>query len=98
VRQTGQKVAVIFGNEAVIAGLRDVVVDVSNRVEERREAVELLVQKRRKDFVPPLIGLLDDSALRIDALRGLAAYGDRVAAEAILAHFAKFNDAEKADA
>jgi putative membrane-bound dehydrogenase-like protein len=98
VRADAKRLAVLFGDPAVLAEAHAVLMLPSAPIEERREALELLLGKRVRDLPAKLLALLDDGALRRDALRGLAAYDDKSAAALILAKFATFDDGEKADA
>lgn len=95
---SARRLAVLFGDKYVLDQLRAVALDSRSKTVERQEALGLLVDHRSKTLPPTLIALLDDDALRGDALRGLAAFDDPTAAEAVLARFAKLNDAEKTDA
>jgi putative heme-binding domain-containing protein len=98
VRRTAKKLAVTFGDPVVLAALEATVNDTANSSAARRDALELLVDKRTKSLPKTLVDLLDDQSLRNDALRALAVYNAPMAAEAIIVRFAKFTDAERADA
>lgn len=98
VQEAAQRIAVLFGDQTVLRELETTLVDVGAEPNRRRQALELLVGKRTPSLPPTLVALLDDDALRTDSLRAVAAYDDKLAADAIITRFAKFSDAEKADA
>lgn len=98
VREAAQRIAVLFGDQTVLRDLETTLVDIGAEPNRRRQALELLVGKRTTSLPPTLVALLDDDALRTDSLRAVAAYDDKLAADAVIARFAKFTDAEKADA
>jgi putative membrane-bound dehydrogenase-like protein len=98
VHKATEKLAVVFGDVHVIDKLEETLVDKAQPVDARREALDLLVEKRLKSLPRSLVPLVDDPALRSDAIRALAAYDDEAAAERLVSRFGSFNDAEKADA
>lgn len=98
VQRSATKLAVLFGDEAVIAQLREILSDQKADLAKRRRALDLLIGRRTSDLIPTLLTLLDTPQLRSEGLRGLAVYNDPIAAEAIITRFAKFSDAEMADA
>jgi len=98
VRNDALKLAVLFGDDEVMGKLHSTLSDTSVTLAARRHALDLLIGKRSPELGQTLVALVDDDALRSDALRALAAFDDATAAEAIITRFAKFTDAEKADA
>jgi putative membrane-bound dehydrogenase-like protein len=97
VRQA-EAVAVIFGDEKVIADLVRRISDTAANAEERRAVIELLVSRKIPELGKTLRGLLDDPAVRQAAIRGLAAFPDAETPAAILKAYPKFTAEEKADA
>jgi putative membrane-bound dehydrogenase-like protein len=98
VRQKVMVLSVIFGDPLALAVLRKTAGDARADRAARRTALQTLVDKRVADLVPLLHNLLDDRALRRPALRALAAYRDSGTPARILKRYAKFSEAEKADA
>jgi putative heme-binding domain-containing protein len=98
VRERALVLAVLFGDPQALATLRKTVVDSKADLAARRRALQTLVEKRAQDLLPLLRQLLADRTLRGPALRGLAAFTDEGTPAVILRHYARFSDAEKADA
>jgi putative membrane-bound dehydrogenase-like protein len=98
VRDTVDRLGVVFGNEALLTKTLATLADDGAKTEARRRALELLVPKRRPDLLPVLLTLLDADGLRGDALRALASYDDSQVPAAVLGRFGKLTDAEKTDA
>jgi putative heme-binding domain-containing protein len=98
VRKAAKKISVLFGDESTIVALLATLTNESVSVDERREALELLLPKRLPDLLPLVVALLDRAELRSEALRALGTFDNKAVSEAILGRFAKFTDAEKADA
>ncbi|MBY0512681.1 MAG: c-type cytochrome, partial [Gemmataceae bacterium] len=97
VRQA-EAVAVLFGDPAAIAELTARTANPAVPVDDRRFALDLLVQKKPAGFGTTLHALLADPQLRGAAIRGLAAFPDDATPAAILKHYATFTPPEKADA
>jgi putative membrane-bound dehydrogenase-like protein len=98
VRELATALAVVFGDERVMASLRATVQDEAAPAAKRQSALQLLTDKRPPGLIPLLHGLVTDPALRGPAVRALAAYNDPATPALILKHYADFTGAEKADA
>jgi putative heme-binding domain-containing protein len=90
--------ALDFEEPKAIATLRGIVKDPTAPHEIRRRALSALVERRVPGIAPALQALLDDSVLRSQALRALAAYDDPATPEMILRHYAKLSESERDDA
>lgn len=97
-RDAADRLGVIFGDEKLLAELAATLGDSTAEPVARRRALELLLPKRSADLLPMLFKLLDDVALRGDAVRALASYDDAKIAVALVSRFSTFTDAEKSDA
>ncbi len=97
VREKVLLLSVLFGDKEAIAALRATVGDAKAGAAARRTALQTLVEAKAADL-PLLRGLLTDPALRGPALRALAGFNDAAVPPMILAQYATFDDAEKADA
>jgi putative heme-binding domain-containing protein len=98
VREYTLTLSVLFGNPQALADLKRTVEEGKADAAIRARALQTLLDKRA-DGVPALLRkLLDDTALRRPALRGLAAYDDATTPSLILRHYARLSEAEKADA
>ncbi len=98
VREVSRALAVLFGDKSALAEVRATLVDAKAAPEARQAALAVLLQRRPEDLVRLLQALLDDTAMRGAAIRGLAAYADPQTPALVLKHYAKLNDAERDDA
>ncbi len=67
-------------------------------VDERRRALQMLVAQRQPELVPELRAALDDAALRVDAIRAIAAFDDEGLGKLLVARFQTFNSVERSEA
>jgi putative membrane-bound dehydrogenase-like protein len=98
IRREAEAVAVVFGDEKVIAEVTKRLTDSTATAEDRRAAIELLLPRKQPEFRKTLVALLDDPAVRSAAIRGLAAFADAETPAAILKAYPKFTADEKLDA
>jgi putative membrane-bound dehydrogenase-like protein len=64
----------------------------------RRRALQALASQRRPQLVPELAGAVDDPALRIDAIRAVAAFDDEGLGKLLVQRYGTFTSGEKAEA
>lgn len=98
VREQAQILALIFGDPQVLTALRNSVLDEKTSLEDRKQALNALIEKRVKDLTPTLLKLLEDKNFLSEALRGLAAYSDKSIPLKILEYYPKFTNDQKQDA
>lgn len=98
VREAAKELSVIFGDEASLAALRDIMMNRELPGAERGRALETLVQKRVPGLAKDLRQLLSHRAVRRAAIHGLAIIPDEENAAAILQHYSEFDAQEKIDA
>jgi putative membrane-bound dehydrogenase-like protein len=98
VRLQADKLALVYGDSAAARTLQQMMQNSTADAARRREALVALVDARPAGLAPLLQKLLDDAALRSDALRGLAAYADAHTPELILHSYAAWDAAQKRDA
>jgi putative heme-binding domain-containing protein len=98
VRQLAQTLSLTFGSKAALDALRAVLVDGKARLADRQKALTALVAARDPKLPEVLRGLLQNEALRREALRGLGAFEDAKTPAAILKIFVKLDTAGKRDA
>ena len=67
-------------------------------IEDRRKALQTLAAQRRPELVPELPSAIDDPALRVDAIRAVAAFDDDALGKLLIARYPSFSSAEKAEA
>lgn len=91
VRAAAQSLAVVFGDTAAFDLLRRTLSDRNAPVDERRRALRSLVSGADAKLLPVLHALLDDPALREEALGGLGAYDDPAVADQVLRRYEQFD-------
>jgi putative membrane-bound dehydrogenase-like protein len=96
-RGHGLHLGVLFGDEKAIDAVRKMAKNAAEPADKRRIALNMLRQKRVPELFALLSGMLDDSAVRSDAIRGLADFADPSIPELLLSRYSKLADAEKAD-
>ena len=67
-------------------------------IEVRRRALQTLAAQRRPELVPELRTAMDDPALRVDAIRAIAAFDDDGLGKLLVTRYSSFSGAEKAEA
>jgi len=98
VRERGMLLALIFGDQDAQSQLRAVVADAQVDPAVRCQAIAALTHAKSSDLTPLLRELLSDSAVRVAALRGLAAFDDAAAPAAILSRYPQFDAESKREA
>ena len=98
IRQRGTLLALVFGDRQAVTDLRAIVADTAFPAQVRIEAIGALTQAKTPELTPVLQQLLADPAVRVAALRGLAAYSDASTPRAILSRYASFDAATRQEA
>jgi len=98
VRKPATRLGLIYGDPRAAEALRATAADPAAPAADRREAIAALVEARVAGLAGTLQSLLADAAVRGDALRGLGAFDDPATPGLILARYAVFNEAHRADA
>jgi putative membrane-bound dehydrogenase-like protein len=98
VREPALLAALIFGDPQALAKLRRTAASTDFAADDRNQAIRALLQADASDLSPLLQSLLSDPAVRIAALRGLAAQQDAEAPAAILRHYESFDAAARQEA
>ncbi len=98
VREGAMVLAVTFGDEKAVEAMKATVADTSASAASRTAALHVLLRRGKPDLLPILQKLLDDKALRSDAIRGLAAFDDRETPGLLLKTYPTLAAAEKEDA
>jgi putative heme-binding domain-containing protein len=98
VRQKVLALSLIFGDPVALARLKATAADPRADLGARRAALQALVEKRAPGLVPILHKLLDEKALRGQALRGLAGYAASQTPRLILKLYPALSPVERADA
>lgn len=95
VKQQVQALGVTFGDEAAFANVRASLTSESASLEERRANLSALLAAKDPKLIGVLQKLVDDPAMREQALAGLAQYNDPQTARVILERYAQFSPSEK---
>jgi putative heme-binding domain-containing protein len=91
VRQMSLQLSQIFGDRSAADKALALALDANAPADERRSALRALVTQRNAAVAGALPGLLDDEALRVDAIRAYGALEDKRAPGLILARYAKLD-------
>ncbi len=95
VRQQAENLGVTFGDEAALSKVRTRIADKSAAIESRRESLSALVAAKDNKLAAVLHDLLNEPAMREQALAGLAQVNDPKTAELILARYSDLSASEK---
>jgi putative heme-binding domain-containing protein len=88
----------IFNDVRALNELRGIAIDIHQPAEARREAITALTQAKAPGLSKQLRGLLGDPAVRIAALRGLAASDDEATPGEVLKKYGEFDVAARQEA
>jgi putative membrane-bound dehydrogenase-like protein len=94
-RDLATALAAQFGDASASSALLAQAGDRARPVDERRSALLSALDLAQNLPASPLLALLDDAALRADALRGLARTSEPEVGGAILAHWSDLDEAER---
>jgi putative membrane-bound dehydrogenase-like protein len=98
VRESGMLLALVFGDPQAVSDLRQIAEDSSASGAERSQAIAALSQAKVEELPKLLFSLLADPAVRLAALRGLAAYSDEATPRRVLASYEQFGLPERQEA
>jgi putative heme-binding domain-containing protein len=98
VRQRALALSVLFGDRQALEQMRQLLADRHAALAVRQDALKVLLDARDPKLVAALQALVADPAMRREAIRSLAAYGDRQTPQIILKQYASFTPDEKTDA
>ena len=87
VRRLARQLGARFGDPMILAAEQKRAADRTLALADRREALELLIERHAKGLEPLLLALLDDQDLRGLAVRGLALYSDPAVPAQILQRY-----------
>ena len=90
VRELASQLSQIFGDEAAMRRALATVQDRSNQIDARRRALHSLLSQKNESVSALLEKMLDESELRLDAIRGYAAIENDRAPEILLARYIKW--------
>ena len=95
VRELTSELSQIFGDEAAVARALATVKDTSAPAWQRRRALHGLLTQKNEQVSGLLESLLDEPALRRDAIRGYAAIENRQAPDILLGRYKKLPDEDR---
>ncbi len=93
--QVAQQLALRFGDDAATATMLAAVSDNKIDAEPRRQAIRGLAAQRNPGLAPKLTALLDDDALRLEAIRAIAAFDDEAIAGEVMMRYDRFSADDK---
>ncbi len=97
-RNEADAIALAFGDTKTLASLIAVAANRSMALEERQRVLAVLIEAHANCLIGPMQQMLEEPAMRLPALRGLAAYDDRSTPGAILKRYSQFSADEKREA
>jgi putative membrane-bound dehydrogenase-like protein len=97
-KNDAEAIALVFGDNEALVALIAAAANKSLAVEERQRVLSVLIDAHANCLIGPMQQMLDDPAMRLSAIRGLAAYDDRSTPAAILKLYSKFSPDEKREA
>jgi putative heme-binding domain-containing protein len=92
------EISQLFGNTEAAMQALSVLKDKSKTPDERRKAITMLATRQRRELVSELPALLDDPAVRLEAIRAIAAYDDANLGNRLMKKYSSLNDEEKREA
>jgi putative membrane-bound dehydrogenase-like protein len=98
IKEKTRLLALIFNDPRALDELRGIAADAHQPAEARREAIVALAQAKAPGLPKQLRGLLADSAVRVAALRGLAASDDEATPGEVLKKYGEFDAAARQEA
>ena len=98
VRQSAMRLAVVFGDQRIFPQLRETLASPQASLEDRKQALEILLAGRDPQATSALIAAISAPELQSPAIRGLAAYASPKIPVALLKNYAKLTATAKADA
>lgn len=98
VRESGMMLALVFGDPQAVRDLKQIAGDSSSDGMDRSKAIGALSQAKVDGLPSLLYSLLADPAVRLAALRGLAAYSDEATPQQVLAAYVQFDLPTKQEA
>ena len=98
VRESAMILAVTFNDESAIASMKKTANDSKADAANRSTALRVLLRRGKPDLLPILQELVNDKAMRAEAIRGLAAFNDPGTAATLLKIYPTLSEAEKEDA
>ncbi len=91
VQNFAMQVSQIFGDESATQRAFAVLKNPSAKIEERRSSLASLVSQQRQDLLPVLKAMLDERALRLDAIRAFRVVESPRAAAILIERFSSFD-------
>ena len=97
VARVAQHIADQFGDTAAARRHLTVLQRKSAAPDQRRRALQVLTAQRRPQLVPALPAALDDPALRLEAIRAIAAFDAESLGRLLIARYATFSAVERSE-
>ncbi|MEJ7766553.1 MAG: PVC-type heme-binding CxxCH protein [Chitinophagaceae bacterium] len=95
VADLAQELAQQFGNTDAARKSLSTLKNKDAHVEQRRKAMQLLTARQRKELVEEIPALLNEAAIRSDAIRAIAAFDNETLGKLLLSRYKTFNTEEK---
>lgn len=89
------EISLLFGDAVAAEALVNTLRDHSASLDDRRQALRGLAERKRPELKTQLLTLIDDEALRRDAIRAIASFDDESLGKTVLERYETFTAAEK---
>jgi putative membrane-bound dehydrogenase-like protein len=89
------ELSLLFGDAIAAEALLETLQNDENDLDDRRQALRGLAEQKRPELESELTALLDDEALRRDAIRAVASYDNDALAKTLLDRYANYSAEEK---
>lgn len=93
--QLAMQVSALFGDTEAAQRSLTTLKDKKAPPEQRKKALAALTAQQRKELLAELPGLIEDSELRVDAIRSVAAFDSEKLGQILIVKFKNFTPAEK---
>ncbi len=91
------EIAQLFGDTEAAKQFLAIVKDPASPIEKRKDALQSLAAKQRKELIPILSDLFMEPKLRLEAIRAMAAYDHQPFGKLLIANFEKLNKQEQGE-
>jgi putative membrane-bound dehydrogenase-like protein len=95
-REQVRNLSVIFGDGRALAEVRRIALDDKAKIDQRRLALEALIDARPDDLRPICEKLVSVRFLNVTALKGLTLFDDREIGEQLAKNYSRFHPSERA--
>lgn len=97
IRDMADRIAIVLGDRRLLPRMRTVLTDLTQPLEKRRQAMQVLIRGRDPDAAPALLAAIDEPQLRGESVRALAQYDDPAIATDLIQRYSQFDTDTRRD-